>query len=99
MATIEQISDAMHRVPFTPFTVRLVDGRAFTVNHPDFVAVSPEPRGRGVTIYEGKRVHDVDILLNQSVDRADRTKDVEASPEGNGVWTVVENERVNWGRR
>jgi hypothetical protein len=83
--TIQQVRDAMHRMPFTPFTVHLIDGRSFIVNHPDFIAVSPEPRDRGVTIYEGRRVHYLDVLLIQSLDHADLSADVGTSPEGNGA--------------
>jgi hypothetical protein len=30
----------LHKQPFQPFTLRLVDGRELHVPHPDFVAVS-----------------------------------------------------------
>jgi hypothetical protein len=35
------ISEALHKQPFQPFTIRLADGRAVNVRHPDFVAISP----------------------------------------------------------
>jgi hypothetical protein len=35
------IQEALHKQPFLPFTFRLADGRALTVPHPDFVAISP----------------------------------------------------------
>ncbi len=38
---IDGIRQALHRQPFEPFTMRLADGRALPVPHPDFVAVSP----------------------------------------------------------
>ena len=38
---LEAIRDALHRQPFRPFGLRLVDGRELHVPHPDFVAVSP----------------------------------------------------------
>jgi hypothetical protein len=84
MATIQQVRDAMHRMPFTPFTVRRVDGRSFVVDHPDFIAVSPDPRGKGVTIHQPGRVHQVDVLLVQSLDYPDPSS-AEASPEENGA--------------
>lgn len=34
------IREALHLHPFKPFTLRLADGRALQVPHPDFVAVS-----------------------------------------------------------
>jgi hypothetical protein len=38
---LEAIRDALHRQPFQSFNLRLADGRALYVPHPDFVAVSP----------------------------------------------------------
>jgi hypothetical protein len=35
------IRQALRQEPFLPFQLRLADGRAFHVNHPEFVAVSP----------------------------------------------------------
>ena len=40
MATMEQVRDAMHAMPFQPFILHLADGRKFRVKHPDFVAVA-----------------------------------------------------------
>jgi hypothetical protein len=31
---------ALHRAPFEPFVIRLADGRAEPIHHPDFVALS-----------------------------------------------------------
>jgi hypothetical protein len=36
---LQGIRAALHRQPFEPFTLRLADGRALPVPHPDFVAV------------------------------------------------------------
>lgn len=38
---VAAIREAIHAQPFRPFTLRLADGRALLVPHPDFVAVSP----------------------------------------------------------
>lgn len=38
---IETLRDALHKVPFEPFKVRMADGRMLPVPHPDFVAVAP----------------------------------------------------------
>ena len=66
MAMIDQVRDAMHSVPFVPFTVRLVDGRSFTVRHPDFISVPSHPRGRSVVIHEDRRVNHIDIVAYSS---------------------------------
>ncbi len=38
---VDLVREALHRRPFQPFILRLVDGRSVYVAHPDFVAVSP----------------------------------------------------------
>lgn len=38
---IEGLREALRRQPFQAFTIRLADGRALSVPHPEFVAVGP----------------------------------------------------------
>jgi hypothetical protein len=58
--TIEQLQAAIHATPFRPFTVRMADGRAFPVPHPDFIAHA----GRTAVIVEPDGgYHVVDLLL------------------------------------
>jgi hypothetical protein len=80
MATIEQVRNAMRRVPFRPFAVRLVDWRHHMVKHPDFISVPDTPRGRDLVIHD-RGTHHVDILLVVEVDIAD---EAETTVEGNG---------------
>jgi len=48
--------------PFRPFTIRMADGRAFEVSHPDFVAQSPS--GRTVIVFQPDESYSVlDLLL------------------------------------
>ena len=69
MATINQVREVMHRVPFQPFALRLADGRIYTVRHHDFIAIPHTPRGREVVLYaegedaETSEVHWVDLTL------------------------------------
>ncbi len=35
------VREALHKTPFEPFVIRLADGRALPVPHPDFVALTP----------------------------------------------------------
>jgi hypothetical protein len=49
--TLNQFTQAIRRQPFRPFQLVLVDGRAFSVDHPEFVAI--DRRGREVTFYAG----------------------------------------------
>jgi hypothetical protein len=44
---VAAVRDALHRSAFQPFTIRLADGRALPVPHPDFVAIAPRRRRGG----------------------------------------------------
>ena len=56
------IRNAMHNQPFRPFTIHLADGSAFTITHPDFIAVSQN--GREAMFYDAEgSTHFIDILL------------------------------------
>ncbi len=38
---IAGVREALHKVPFEPFVIRLADGRSLPVPHRDFVAIMP----------------------------------------------------------
>jgi hypothetical protein len=60
--TSEQFKSTLHLQPFRPFTIRMADGRAFEVLHPDFVAQSPS--GRTVIVFHRDESYSVlDLLL------------------------------------
>lgn len=48
----ETIKEFARAAPFVPFVVRMTDGRRFTIEHPDYVSVSPQ--GTRVIIYDRK---------------------------------------------
>jgi len=41
---LKQIKDTLRSEPFRPFTMRLVDGRAYHVPHPEFLFIPPNMR-------------------------------------------------------
>ena len=52
--------------PFSPYRIRLADGKTIRVPHPDFVAISPT--GRMVTAYSADgEMHIIDIFLVTSL--------------------------------
>jgi hypothetical protein len=74
MRGVEQIRQAMHRQPFRPFGLRLVDGSVCMVQHPDFIAVPPGNRPREVAFFvqggngsDGYETHWIDLGLIVSV--------------------------------
>jgi hypothetical protein len=94
MATVSEVREAMHRVPFQPFALRLADGRTYTVRHHDFIAIPHTPRGREVVLYaegedaETPEVHWVDLTLVSEI-IAPAPGEIEPAPQatpppGNG---------------
>ena len=79
---VDLIREALRKLPFQPFTLRLVDGRVLPVPHPDFVAVSNrrvvviEPDDRGMSILEP--------LLIVSIEYASAAQSTPPS-DGNGA--------------
>ena len=64
--TAEQFREVLHQQPFRPFTIRMADGRAFEVVHPDFVAQSHS--GRTVIVFQPDENYSVlDLLLMSEV--------------------------------
>ena len=62
--TIEQLRATVKAQPFVPFTLRLVDGRSYEVEHPDFIA--SHPQGRTIIVFkpgEGGDFEIIDLLL------------------------------------
>jgi hypothetical protein len=64
---IAGIREALHKQPFEPFTIRLADGRALPVPHPDFVALTPR---RAIVGAEDDSWSVVEPLLVVSLDFA-----------------------------
>jgi hypothetical protein len=59
--TIERIRDAMHRQPFVTIVIRTVEGQAYEVRHPDFIATSTN--GRLLSVYDEAGEHILDVRL------------------------------------
>jgi len=55
VATPNQIRSATLAQPFHPFQVKLADGRAFHVRHPEFVALSEN--GRELVLHDDEGTH------------------------------------------
>lgn len=70
--------EALRKEPFQPFTVRLTDGRAIPVRHPEFVAVGNR---RIIIINEDDTWSVVEPLLIVSLDY-EREPVLNAGPEG-----------------
>jgi hypothetical protein len=67
--TTEQFRATIRLQPFRPFTIRMADGRSFSVEHPDFVALSPT--GRTVIVFQRDDSYSVlDLLLMSELEVA-----------------------------
>lgn len=42
--TRDQVQQALAATPFVPFALRMPDGRALAVPHPEFISLSPQTR-------------------------------------------------------
>ncbi len=51
MAAVETVREALKHQPFRPFSLRLVDGTVYDVNHPDYLSIPPVRRPREVIYY------------------------------------------------
>lgn len=78
---IAGVRDALHAQPFSPFTIRLADGRSLHVPHPDFVALTPR---RVIVGAVDDTWSVVEPLLIVSFEHAAGTQGSEAEGGGNG---------------
>jgi hypothetical protein len=81
---IAGIRDAINRQPFRPFQLRLADGRAALVNHPDFIMISPN--NRRIAVYApDDSMSIIEPLLVVSIDYpAESTPNPPPGSNGNG---------------
>ena len=71
MLSLKTIRERLHKVPFKPFEMRLMDGRRVPIVHPDFVALG----GSAVVITdEEDGVREVDALHVESLEPISKTK-------------------------
>jgi hypothetical protein len=80
---VDLVRDALHRVPFQEFTMRLADGRSLLVRHPDFVAVSK--RHIIVVNAQDDSVSWIEPLLIVSIDYMETPGQAPKPQEGNGA--------------
>ncbi len=67
--TIEQLRTTLRAQPFLPFTIRMADGRSFSIPHPDFLSMSPTGR-TAVIFHEDGSASIVDLLLMTELELA-----------------------------
>jgi hypothetical protein len=64
---VEVLRDAVRKQPFRPFSVRLADGRALRVRHPEFLAIG---QNLVLLINENDSYSEIDPFLIVSLDYA-----------------------------
>jgi hypothetical protein len=68
--TLDQFSREIRRQPFRPFQLVMVDGRAFTIDHPEFASI--DRFGREVTFHaQDNTRHELDANLIMSIVASD----------------------------
>jgi hypothetical protein len=61
--TIEQLRKALQPNTFTPFTIRLTDGQAFEIKHPEWVLIAPRAERTFVVADRDGTYSVIDLLL------------------------------------
>ena len=90
--TIDRIREALTVAPFVAFDLRLVDGRHFTITHPDYLTIPPARRPRDILVFttrpEGPndeyRTHRIDAALIVEI-TTPATAEATAPPVGDGA--------------
>jgi hypothetical protein len=78
------VREAMNRQPFLPFQLRLADGRAMPVPHPDFITISPNNRRVIVFTPPDDAMSILEPLLIVSVEYPGVSSAGHPGPESNG---------------
>lgn len=66
----DELRLALRSVPFGPFTIHLVDGRKFRVEHPELMLVSPG--GRTAVLASGRDSFEhIDVLMITSISKGE----------------------------
>jgi hypothetical protein len=63
--TVDQLRAQLQAQPFTPFNIRLADGRSIPVLHPEYTIISP--RGRTAIVYQPNddcNIVDVQLVID-----------------------------------
>ena len=77
--TLIEFSREMGRRPFQSFNLVLVDGRTFTVDHPEFASI--DRRGRVVTFHAADNTrHEIDTRLIAELFTVDSVEEPAAAP-------------------
>lgn len=67
----DSIRELIHAVPFLPFTIHMVDGRKFRIEHPDFVFAPPSKQPWVIVQEpENERTHRLSTLLIASIEES-----------------------------
>lgn len=66
--TIQQLKKALAPNTFKPFTIRLTDGQAFHVKHPEWVYIAPTAERTFIMADEDGSYFVIDLLLVTTLD-------------------------------
>jgi hypothetical protein len=64
-----RIRELLRAVPFQPFTIRMTDGRAYRIEHPDFVLASSTDVPQVAVEEPDGRTHFLSVLLIASIEQ------------------------------
>jgi hypothetical protein len=64
-----RIRELLSAIPFRPFVIRTADGRAYRIEHPDFMLASSSDTPQVVIEEPDGRVHFISVLLITSLEQ------------------------------
>ena len=64
----ERIRQMLHATPFTPFVIRMADGREYRIDHPDFVLAAASDVPQVIIEEPNGTVHFLSVLLMTSIE-------------------------------
>jgi hypothetical protein len=73
--TIDELRKARNKQPFVPFTIRMADGTAVTVRHPENLAWDEETGTAVCLSADGTDVIDVDLVTSLNLEPGRRKKE------------------------
>jgi hypothetical protein len=83
MSTTGQIREVVKAQPFRPFTLRLADGRSYTVTHPEFAMMAPSGMEL-VFVGDDEAIHMIYVPLIVEIEFAG-VRASQPGSEGNGA--------------
>lgn len=72
--TLSQLREHLEAIPFRPFAVRMVSGKAYPVHHSEYVWIPPQSNGDFLLVETNGSKHHLDISCVEGIEVRSRAK-------------------------